>query len=325
MWAVKALAAALLVGGLAACDAPFGLPSTRALEDGAAGSLSSAQSFEITGAYLESGTQSSIDMALDSFDHLHVAVTRGDVKLEAIVIAGDAYFRGKEFLSQHMGQDTNSRNLVAAAGNGWWKGPASQVPRLPEFVDGPSFRTAFLGTVVTERSDHQSVDGVDAVELSGPRADVFIAAQPPHRVLRVQLTQDAVIDGIQSADFNYSNFDKDFGITVPSDVIDFANLSTLPPLYTVVSVNASKCASPCVVSALLKNLGGTVGAQAPSTVTFTLTESATGKVLGSCQVEVQPDVGFNATKTVSCTIAGLSAPPLISGTVTAKADNPGRA
>lgn len=325
-WPAKALAGALLLVALAACDAPFSLPSTRALEDGAANGLSSAKSFELTGSYLESGVQTSIDLQLaPSAGTQHVTVTRGDVKLEAIVVSGVAYFRGKDFLSQHMGKDANSRNLVAAAGNGWWTAPAINVPGLPDFVAGTNFRTTFLGTVVTGRSDHESVDGVGAVKLSGPRANVFIAAQAPHQLLRVQLGDNAVIDGIERADFRYTNFDKDFGMKAPTDVIDFANLSTLPPLYTVVSVNASKCSAPCVVSALLKNLGGKVGAKAPSTVTFTMTESATAKVIGSCQVVVQPDVGYNATATVSCTIVESGPQPQISATVTAKADNPGRA
>src|SRR5207245_1077486 len=93
----------------------------------------------------------------------------------------------------------------------------------------------------------------------------------PNRLLVVQMKKGVVIDGISDGLFKYSNFGKDFGIAVPTDVIDFSNLSSLPPIYTVVSVDASRCASPCVVSAVLKNLGGLSGARAHSTVTFTMT------------------------------------------------------
>ena len=325
-WPAKALVGIALLVALTACDAPFSLPSTRALEDGAVESLTAAKSFEVIGSYLEAGVPTSIDLQLNlAGDAQHVTVSRGDVKLEATIVGGAVYFKGKDYLSAHLGQDPNSRNLVAAAGNGWWMGPAGKVPRLVEFLDGASFRTTFLGTVVTERADHQSVDGVDAVELSGPRGHVFVAAQAPYQLLRVQLSENAVIDGIERADFRYGSFGKEFGIKVPTNVIDFANLSTLPPLYTVVSVDASKCTSPCLVAALLKNLGGKVGAQAPSTVTFTMTDSASAKVIGTCQATVQPDVGFNATTNVSCSIVELSQQPAISATITAKADNPGRA
>jgi hypothetical protein len=114
------------------------------------------------------------------------------------------------------------------------------------------------------------------------------------------------------------------GIAAPSDVIDFSNLSTLPPVYTVVSVDTSGCAAPCSVAALLKNLGGLSAAQAPSTVTFTMTDPATGKTVGSCQAQVRPDVGYNSTTTVACSIS-VNGAQVNAAVVTAVADNPGRA
>jgi hypothetical protein len=134
----------------------------------------------------------------------------------------------------------------------------------------------------------------------------------------------AAIDGLGQGDLRYANFNQNFGIVAPTDVIDFSNLSTLPPIYTVVSVDTSRCASRCVVSALVKNLGGMSGASAPSTITFTMTASASKAVVGSCQVQVVPDVGYNGTATVSCTIA-LSGQQGGAAIVTASADNPGRA
>jgi len=160
--------------------------------------------------------------------------------------------------------------------------------------------------------------------MSSARADVYIASQSPYHVLRVHMKSGVVIDGLADGDFRYGNFNQDFGISSPSDVIDFSNLSTLPPIYTVVSVDASGCASPCVVSALLKNLGGMTGAKAPSTITFTMTASASKAVLGTCQVKVVPDVVFNATTTIRCTI-NLSGQSGNAALVTATADNPGHA
>jgi hypothetical protein len=107
-------------------------------------------------------------------------------------------------------------------------------------------------------------------------------------------------------------------------VIDFADLSTLPPSYTVVSVDTSRCGSPCLVAATVKNLGGTRGARAPSTVSFKMIDSATGNALGSCQVKVQPDVAYNATTSVSCAIALATGQNYNAATVTATPDNPGR-
>ena len=317
---------AVVVAALSGCGVPFGLdlPTTRSLESGATGTLVAADSFEITGSYSEGTTRWSIDLQLSRTGSEHVTVTTSDVRLEAITLGNDAYFRGQQFLSAHMGSDPVSRSFVKAAGNGWWKGSAGQVPQLTDLTDGHAFRSAFLGQAVTQRTDHVSVGGIDAVELSGARGEVFITAQAPYRVLRVRLKHGVVVDGIRDADLRFVNYNSDFRITAPADVIDFSNLTTLPPIYTVVSVDSSGCGSPCVVSALLKNLGGLLHAQAPSTITFTMTDTASRQPVGRCQAQVVPDVGYNATTTVSCTIGDVSAQRSNAATVTATADNPGR-
>ncbi|HEX9561833.1 MAG TPA: hypothetical protein VGA76_11440 [Candidatus Dormibacteraeota bacterium] len=347
--AARAAAGAAVLIALAACDLPFGLgtPSTRALEGGAEASLRGS-SFEMTGTYTGAGvslpvhvasgartgspapapasdTTWTIDLQLSRPGAQHITVSGTNLKVEVVVVGGAAYFRGHQFLADHMGTDPLSQDLVKAAGNAWWKGSAGEVPQLQDLTDGATFRATFLGPAVTQRTDHVTVDGIDAVELSGPRADVFIAAQAPYNLMRVHMNKKVVIDGIGDGDFKYGNFDKDFGVAAPKDVIDFSNLSTLPPIYTVVSVDTSGCLSPCVVSALLKNLGGMTAAVAKSTVTFTLTDSVSKRVLGTCSTQVSPDVGYNATTTVTCTFANLDIQQANAATVTAAADNPGRA
>ena len=309
---------------LAACDLPFGLglPSTRALENGASDGLAGAKSVEITGSYAESGHGWKVDLQVARPSLEHVLVSDGTVKLEAIIVIGTAaYFRGRDFLSQHLGSDPAAQSLVAAAGDAWWKGSAALAPNLSDFTDGARFKTTFLGSAITQRTDHVSVDGIAAIDLAGPRADVFIAEAAPYQLLRIKMKTGAEADGATDADLRFTNFGRDFGIVVPTDVIDFADLSTLPPSYTMVSVDTSACGAPtCVVTADVKNLGGRIGAKAPSSVTFTLTDSASGKVLGTCQAEIQPDVGYNATTKVSCSITVGS---FNAATVSAAPDNPG--
>jgi hypothetical protein len=332
--ALAVLAGAAAVAALSVCQAPFGLgePSTRSLETGVVNSLAAAKSLELTGPYTDAGGQWSIDLQLVRPGTQHIVVSNADLKLEAAIFVDptgsnvtDAYFRGNQFLSQHMGPDPASRNLVKAAGNAWWKGTAGQVPQLSNFTDGANFESTFLGTSVTKRVDHVSVDGLDAVSLSGPRAEVLVASDTPHQLLRVRLQKGATVDGVSDANFQYANFDKDFKITKPTDVIDFSNLSTLPPIYTVVSVDTSHCSATCVVSAVVKNLGGKLGAQAPSTVTFAMTDPATKLTVGTCSTEIKPDVGYNTTKTVSCTIPAVSGQQANAAIVTATPTNPGRA
>ena len=320
------LVGVVVIAALSGCDLPvgLGLPTTRSLETGATGTLAAADSFEITGSYSEGSNQWSIDLQLSRPDSEYVTVTTPDLKLEAIILGNNTYFRGQQFLSAHMGTDLVSRSFVKAAGNGWWKGSAGQVPHLADLTDGNAFRSTFLGQAVTQRIDHVSVDGIDAVDLSGARGEVFITAQAPYRVLRVRLKHGVVVDGIRDADLRFVNYNHDFQISAPTNVIDFSNLTTLPPIYTVVSVDTSGCGSPCVVSALIKNLGGLVGARAPSTITFAMTDTASRQVLGSCQARVVPDVAYNATTTVTCSIDTVTAQSSNAATVTATPDNPGR-
>ena len=315
----------VVIAALSGCDLPVGLdlPTTRSLENGATGTLAAADSFEITGSYSEGSNKWSIDLQLSRPDSEYVTVTTPDLKLEAIILGNNTYFRGQQFLSAHMGSDLVSRSFVKAAGDGWWKGSAGQIPHLTDLTDGNAFRSTFLGQAVRQRTDHESVDGIEAVDLSGARGEVFITAQAPYRVLRVRLKHGVVVDGIRDADLRFVNYNHDFQISPPTSVIDFSNLTTLPPIYTVVSVDTSGCGSPCVVSALLKNLGGLLGARAPSTITFAMTDTASRQVLGSCQARVVPDVAYNATTTVTCSIDNVTAQSSNAATVTATPDNPG--
>ena len=323
----RAAGAAVVMVILSACDLPFGLglPTIRALNSGAGDSLDAARSFRIAGTYTESATAWKMDLELVRPNTQHVLLSAQDINLEAIITDGGSYFRGQQFLASHMGTDPYSRSLVQAAGDSWWTGlpAATSNSTLTDFTKGSGLRSTFLGTAVTSRTDHVSTGGVPAIELSGPRADVFLSDVPPYRVLRVRMKGGAVVDGISAADFVYSDFDRDFAIAAPAGALNFADLSTLPPVYTVVSVDTTGCAFPCVVSAALKNLGGRSGSHAPSTVKFTMTDAQTNTVLGACQVTVQPDVGHSATTTVSCTIAGVNGFDQNAAVVTAAADNPG--
>jgi hypothetical protein len=311
----------------AACTNPLavaGLPSTRALEVGAAASLNQAKSFEIAGEYSDGGVRWSIDMQIVPPDTEHVVLTSTNVKLEMIVIGRSTYYRGQQFLVQHTGGDPTSQSLVRAAGNAWWKSSASGFVTLPDFTNGDSFKSTFLGPIASRRADHVTVDGQPAVDLGGVRGDVYIAATPPYPPLRVYLNPGVSVDGLERADLRFTNFNKDFSITAPPDVIDFSNLSTLPPIYFVVDVDTSGCGSPCALSAQLKNLGGQSGAKGPSSVLFTVTDAASGKEVARCSAQITSDVGYNATTTAGCTVGDLAAQALNAAIVTTTVDNPGR-
>ncbi len=321
-----ALTAAALVA-LAACDLPFGLglPTIRALNAGAGDSLDAAKSFRIVGTYSEASVPWRIDLELIKPATEHAVLSAKNLTLETIITNHGSYFRGRQFLASNMGSDPYSQSLVQAAGDAWWTGLAAPGPVFPDFTNGGGLKATFLGTAVTSRTDHVAVGGAQAVELSGPRADVFLDETPPHHVLRVHMHPGAAVDGITNADFSYSDYGRDFAIAPPSGALNFADQSTLPPIYTVVSVDTSACGSPCVVAASLKNLGGKTGTRGPSVVTFTMTDPQSSSVLGTCRIAVQPDVGHSATTTVSCTISGVNGADHNAAVVSAAADNSGLA
>ena len=307
------LAIVLAALAVSACD-PFGLPATKSLEDGAAGMLGG--SFEVAGGYTAAGKHWDIDLQVGQPGFRHVLVTSNGEQIEAITIGQDAYYRGEQFLARQLSGNPLGASLARAAGNAWWKAAPGHAPTLPDFTDGAAFRSTFLGSAVSRRTDNGGT-----VELSGVRADVYIGSAAPYPLQRLVLQKGVVVDSVSDAVLTYSNPGKSFHIAAPTDLIDFGNQSTLPPIYTVVSVDTSKCAATCAVSARLKNLGGTTRAKGPSTVTFTMADSG-GNPVGSCQATVQPDVGYNATTSVSCTIPAQATNAAV---VTAVADNPGRA
>jgi hypothetical protein len=55
-----------------------------------------------------------------------------------------------------------------------------------------------------------------------------------------------------------------------------------------------------------------------------MTDAASQQPVGRCQTPVVPDVGYNATTTVSCTINDVTVQLSNAATVTATPDNPGR-
>lgn len=317
---VPSLALGLTLG---ACAAPFGLgtASTRALEAGVARSLDEQAGVAITGSYREGGATWSLDLQIGASGAKHITLTSATDRIEAILVGSDAYFRGARFASEHLGEDPPARDLAKAIGSSWWRGSVEKVPALPDLTQGSALRSTFLGPAATERVDHVSADGVDAVRMSGPRGEVFVSATPPYRLLRLKLKSGVVVDGIADADLHYST-GRDIRVSAPSRVVDPRDSATLPPMYSAVSVDPSRCGRPCVAAATVRNIGGRSAARAPSTVTFTASDPSDGRTLATCVASVAPDVDHNATTIVTCTMDALE-PGRVTALLTATVDNPG--
>jgi hypothetical protein len=324
---MRGLLAVVAVLSLAACEVPLGLDqaSTPELENGAIAAVASARSLEIAGPYTESGEPWKIDLQVSRPSSKRMVLESKSFRLEAIVIGGTAYFRSPELMAARLAAGQTTPGAAVAVGQGWWRGAmaAGPPPALADFTDSSKLKTTFLNSALVARHDHVAMAGADTAELSGPLADVYIREAAPHDLIRLHMKSSTTVDGIAKADFLFSHYGADFGIVAPAEVVDFADLSTLPPNYTVLSVDGSGCGSPCQVNASVKNLGGRTGAKARSTVTFEMTEVLSGKVLGKCTGTIAPDVDFNVTTTVSCIIDGVVSVPAGGAKVTATPTNPG--
>src|SRR5438270_1964882 len=323
----RLLAAAAMTLLVAGCDLPLGLgfATTRELEDAALGRLASARSFEVSGSYFELGEHWVIDVQVARPHAKHVLVERNGVRLEAILIGAATYFRSQQILTQVLGGDQASKNLAQAVGNAWWTGLPATGSSPFDFTDPAELKAGLINSGLVNRRDRVPANGVQTAELSGPRADAFIAEAAPHELIRLRMRPGAVLEGIEKGDIIYSHYGANFKITPPTSVINFADLTTLPPDYTVLSVDISGCGSPCLVQATLKNLGGRNGAKAPSTVSFQMSDLISGRAIGGCTGTVTPDVDYNATTTVSCTIAEAAGADFAGAKVTATPNNPGHA
>jgi hypothetical protein len=324
---MRGVVVVLAMLSLSACELPWslGLATTRELERGAVAAVASARSLELAGLYVESGERWTIDLQVSRPNSRHVVVENNGVRLEAIVIDGTAYFRSPELLAQQTAAGRISQGTGSAIGNGWWIGSFSKPPDLVDFTDGPKLRATFVNEGLVARHDHVAVAGIDTAELSGPLADVYIRESAPHQLVRVRMRSSTAVDGVTKADLVFSHYGADFNIAAPANVVDFQDINSLPPSYTVLSVDGSGCGSPCRVQATLKNLGGRSGAKGPSTVAFTMADLASGKVIGNCTGTVAPDVDFNGTTTVSCTIDEAANTQFSGAKVTATPTNPGHA
>jgi len=300
-------AAALMI---AACGLPFGLgkPSTSQLENGAADNMAKAKSFEAQGTFSESGTNYKFDTRYVAPSTEDIQVTQGNISYELLQMDGKVYFKGSDYLASILGSDPNAQQLVKGVGTRWYTTKNATPIDLSAITDANKVKANFLNTIATKRTDDVIFSGLDTAELTLVDGIVNITEDSPYRLVRLRSIKGQSLNGVTGFDMTFSNYGKDFGIQAPTDVFDFDDPTTWPPLYKVDSVaqkaipGTTSCDDPCVLSAVIENVGGLKGASAPSTITFTLSNASDNSSLGTCQVKIQPDKPHAQQFTVSCSI-----------------------
>lgn len=314
---------------IAACGLPFGLgrPSTSQLENGAADNLAKAKSVEAKGTFTEGTTTYQFETKYVAPATEDVQVTQGTLSYEALQINGKVYFKGSQYLESQITDPTEAQQLARVVGDRWYTSKDAQPVDTSAITDANKVKANFLSTIADKRTDDVMVDGQGTAELTLSDFILNITEDSPYRLVRLRSANAKTVQGISKVDMKFTNYNKDFALSAPTNVFDFDDPTTWPPRYQVDGVHQQEvspgsCGDPCVLSADVENTGGLNGASAPSTVTFVLTASDQSS-LGSCKATIQPDRPHGQKFSVSCSIQS-SAWTNYSGTYTYRAtpDNP---
>jgi hypothetical protein len=303
----KVLIAAVVCFAAAACGLPFGIgqASTAQLLNGAADSLGKASGFEVNGKFTSGSDNYQIDIQYQSSGSAHATVTVGTTKVEFIQSNGKLYYHGKDAASGFVGSDAFGQAEPIAVGDKWFTTSKATPIDMSGFTDASKVKANFLNTVSLSRKDDVTVNGANTAELSDSDSIINITESSPYQLVRLRTQPGKTSSSVSDLDLAFSNYNKDFNISVPAGALNLDDPSTFPPFYQVAAINLSRCnGDPCNVSATVQNSAGAKGASAPSTVTFTATNDADSSVLGTCKATVSPDVANGAKATVGCSITG---------------------
>jgi flagellar capping protein FliD len=303
----KVLIAAVVCFLAAACGLPFGIgqASTSQLVNGAADTLAKASGFEVSGKFTTGTDKFQVDIQYQSSGSAHVNVTVNTTQVEAIQSNGKVYYHGKAAASTFVGSDAFGQAEPIAVGDKWFTTSKATPMDMSGFTDAGKVKATFLNTISLSRKDDVTVNGVNTAELSDSESIINITESSPYELVRLRTQPGKTSSSASDLDLGFSNYNKDFNISVPTDALNLDDPSTFPPFYQVATINLSRCnGDPCNVSATVQNSAGTKGASAPSTVTFTATNDADSSTLGTCKATISPDVANGAKATVGCSITG---------------------
>jgi hypothetical protein len=300
-------AAGLLAAG---CGLPFGGPSlasTSQLVNGAADAFANATGVEINGAAIEEGASYTFDVQVTPPNTNHVNLTQnGTLNVESVDVNGKVFYRGRAFIALLLGSAASDQQLARAVGDHWFTSSTAMPFDLSDFTDAAKIKSNFLTSSSLKRKDNVSSNGAMTAELTADNYILNITEASPYRLVLWRTGPGKTVNKLSEAKLAYSNYNKDFAIQTPTDVVDKDNHSTWPPMYTRVSISNSECNDPCILRATFRNDGGMTGASAPSTINFTLTSKADGSALASCKVPITQDVANGQTVTEACSLESAS-------------------
>ena len=278
---------------------PFGKTADQLVGDAAA-NLTSAPAVQVDARFVQNGTPYSMSWRVNRSGDLIATVSFKGSKDDVISVGGKVWMRTDKAFWDNLGRtDALAQKVLPAH---WMIVAQGGSVIAPDVPNPASLRNLLpFGPSDLSKGPAQATGGQQTVKLSDSRADIYVTAAGPTRLVRLVFAPGYTDrTGISGLDARFS-YPRRLTVTAPSGFYDPNDPSTLPGEYTVDQVNRGTCdGAGCVYTVTVRNHFGSSGGQATATVKLT---TQSGGSLGSCRAPI-PRVGYNQTENVSCTVSG---------------------
>src|SRR6266446_1460993 len=262
--------AALLFSGCAV--AGLGRASTSELINGARYELAHATGLELEGAFTKDQSDMAVDIQTNPPHAAHIAASKQEpnsqaIQVEVIQVDQKDYYRSVDLARVAAAASANAELVAHMVGGRWFTYQATPLD-LGGFANVGDVKANFLTDLKVSRRDDVDVGGQGTAELSTGDYLINITEASPHRLVFLRTATGKTVNGLSLVHMLIKDYNKDFAIKAPTNAVDLDNPTSWPPLYAVLSVENSRCGTPCTLTAQIKNFGGGGTAPGPSTLTF---------------------------------------------------------
>jgi hypothetical protein len=278
---------------------PFGKTADQ-LVSIAATNLGSAQAVKVDASFTRGGTAYTMRWVANRSGDLVATVTFKGSTDDVISLGGKIWIKTDKAFWDNLGRtDALAQKVLPTHWMVVSPGGSMAAPDVPNpaslrklLPSGPSDLT---------RGPTQTTRGVATVKLSDGRADIYVTATGPTRLVRVVFAP-SYTDGTGTSGLDATfSYPKSLKVAAPTDVYDPSDPNTLPAEYTVDQVSRGRCdGAGCAYTLAVHNHYGKTGGQATAMVKLT---TDAGASLGTCSAPIPP-IGYNQTENVSCTVSG---------------------
>lgn len=289
------ITAALLLLMAAGCGT-FGSiaepPAGQVLAD-SVGYLSRAATYTVDGTVTEGSTTYTVAMDVKGVDGQGSLLVNGN-QIDAVKAKGSYLIRSYPYLR------TVSPN-ADYIGNDWVLWSSNDISRMLDQLTEPAVLSAALAPEAPSlKRSPDLLFGSDAVKLQNDVVTLWVSADQPTRLLRIETRSDHQLGYLKDVRINFSKINEPVAIEPVTVWVDPANWDTMRPFFKVQgdSYEYQSCDSGgCGIAVNVKNFGGTRGS---ASFSFAFAKDGGGD-LGSCGGAI-PATSNGAESKIGCRI-----------------------